>query len=85
MSEAYFVYILHCDDGSYYTGYTRDLTSRLERHRKGHGARYTRMRKPKTIVYFEKLRTRKAAMKRERQIKALTHDKKLELAENAKH
>ncbi|TLN14426.1 GIY-YIG nuclease family protein, partial [bacterium] len=33
--------MLLCDDGSYYTGYTNDVPSRLERHRKGHGARYT--------------------------------------------
>jgi putative endonuclease len=81
---SYYVYLLLCDDGSYYTGYTRDLTSRLERHRKGHGARYTQMRKPKKVVYFEELGSRRAAMKRERQIKALTHNDKFELAKDAR-
>ena len=76
----YHVYLLLCDDGSYYAGYTSDLDSRLLRHERGHGARYTRMRRPKRVAYAEKFRTRRAAMRRERQIKALTHNQKRDLA-----
>ncbi len=76
---SYYVYVLLCDDGSYYTGYTTNVASRLERHRKGWGARYTRMRKPKKVVHVEKFRTRGAATRRERQIKALSHREKHEL------
>jgi len=72
--------MLLCDDGSYYTGYTSDVQSRLERHKKGHGARYTKMRQPKTIVYLQKFMTRRAAMRREREIKTLSHDEKRDLA-----
>lgn len=75
----YFVYILRCQDGSYYTGYTRDLQTRLEQHRTGKGARYTRMNKPDKIVYFEGFSTRLEAMKREKAIKNLTRKAKLEL------
>ena len=78
--EPYYVYLLLCDDGSYYTGYTNNVTSRLERHKEGHGARYTRMHIPKKVVYVERFRTRRAAMKREHQIKALSHSKKHKLA-----
>jgi len=78
--KSYYVYLLLCDDGSYYTGYTNNVDSRLERHKKGHGARYTRMRKPKRIVYVEEFRTRDDATKREQQIKALSHKEKDELA-----
>jgi putative endonuclease len=78
--KPYFVYLLLCDDGSYYTGYTNNVTSRVERHKRGRGARYTKMRKPKRVVYVEEFRTRKAATRREHQIKALSHKEKHELA-----
>lgn len=78
--KAYYVYLLLCDDGSYYTGYTNNVTSRLERHKAGRGARYTKMRRPKRIAYVEKFKTRKAATRREHQIKTLSHREKHELA-----
>jgi len=83
--QSYYVYLLLCDDDSYYTGYTKNVQSRLERHRKGHGARYTRMRRPKRVVYVEEFRTRNAATKRERQIKMLSHKEKQELASHNKY
>lgn len=76
---AYYVYILLCRDGSYYTGYTQDLKTRLEQHLKGLGSRYTRMKKLRRIVYFEWYNTRSEAMKREREIKRLTHQEKTDL------
>jgi len=60
------------------------LGSRLDRHKRGQGARYTRMRRPKRIVYVERFRTRRAAMRRERQIKALSHNQKQDLVRKAK-
>ncbi len=78
--ESFYVYMLLCDDDSYYTGYTNNVTARFRRHKKGFGARYTRMRKPKKVVHIEEFRTRRAAIRRERQIKALSHRKKHELA-----
>ena len=77
--KSYYVYLLLCDDGSYYTGYTNNIASRLERHKKGCGARYTRMHRPKRIVHVEEFKTRGAATRRERQIKALSHREKHEL------
>lgn len=77
---SYYVYLLLCDDGSYYTGYTKNIASRLERHRKGRGARYTRMRRPKKIVYVEEFKMRRFAIRRERQIKTLNHREKQKLA-----
>jgi putative endonuclease len=78
--KSYFVYMLLCSDGSYYTGYTSNVLSRFERHKKGHGARYTKMRQPKRVVYLQRFATRRAAMRRERQMKALGHDEKRDLA-----
>ena len=45
-SGRFFVYILQCRDGTFYTGYTPDLARRLELHNAGQGAKYTRGRRP---------------------------------------
>ena len=72
----YHVYILLCEDGSYYTGYAKDVKYRFEQHKKGRGARYTRMLKPEKIVYMEEFNSRSDAMKREQEIKSLSHNQK---------
>jgi len=78
-SQSYYVYVLLCDDGSYYTGYTRNVNLRIIQHLDGRGARYTRMHRPKRLVYLELTKTRSAAMKRERQIKSFSHVQKRNL------
>jgi putative endonuclease len=76
----YYVYILLCQGNSFYTGYTRNLDMRMRLHKKGKGARYTRMHRPERLVHVEEFRSRAEAMKRERKIKKLNHHQKLELA-----
>lgn len=73
------VYILRCKDGSLYTGITTDVQARLETHRSGKGAKYTRGRGPLELVYTEDCEDKSQALKRERAIKALTRSEKLEL------
>lgn len=75
----YFVYILRCEDGTLYTGYTNNLHKRYRSHINGIGARYTRNHKPKEIVYKEKFQTKSDALKREFQIKNLKRSEKLDL------
>jgi len=75
----YFVYILRCKGGSYYTGHAKDVEKRFEMHKKGRGARYTRMHEPKKLVYLEQFDSRSKAMRRERKIKTLSHNKKQQL------
>jgi len=75
----YYVYILLCEDGSYYTGHSKDVKHRIEQHRKGQGARYTRMHKPQKTVYTEQFNRRSEAMKREQEIKSLNHSQKEQL------
>jgi len=75
----YYVYILLCKDGSYYTGYAKDIKHRVEQHKKGQGARYTRMHEAEKIVYVEEFDSRSEAMKRERQIKSLKQAEKRKL------
>jgi putative endonuclease len=75
----YYVYIIICEDGSFYTGYTKNVDSRMRLHKNGKGARYTRIHKPRKLVYTEEFRTRTEAMKRERKIKKMQHRQKQRL------
>jgi len=72
----FYVYILLCCDGSFYTGYTKNVTARMRLHQTGKGARYTKIHKPQDLVYFEEYPLRVLAMKREREIKKLSHQQK---------
>ena len=74
-----YVYILECEDGSYYTGWTNDLNRRFAMHCKGKGAKYTKARRPVELVYFEEFETKEQAMKREYAIKQMARKDKLEL------
>lgn len=85
MTKTYHVYILLCENGSYYTGYTKDLNSRVQQHVKGIGARYTQMHKPTKLVYVEPYKTIKEAMIRERAIKRLRHIEKSKLAKQGRN
>jgi putative endonuclease len=78
----YHVYILLCQDGTFYTGYAKNLNARLNMHEQGKGARYTKVHKPKKIVYTEEFATRKEAMRREKGIKKLGHKEKEKLCKS---
>jgi putative endonuclease len=75
----YYVYILRCKDGSYYTGHTQNVEKRFKMHKNGHGARYTQLHEPEKVVYIEHCESRSEAMRRERKIKTFNHCKKQEL------
>ena len=75
----YIVYILRCGDGSLYTGITNDLEHRVAVHNSGKGGKYTRSHLPVTPVWWETAPDKSAALRREREIKALPREKKLEL------
>lgn len=70
------VYMLRCCDGTLYTGWTNDIESRLSSHSRGTGAKYTRGRRPVTLVYLEKLPDKSAALKREAAIKKMKRPQK---------
>ena len=76
------LYILRCKDGSLYTGITTDVEKRLEAHRSGKGAKYTRGRTPLELVYREECGDHSVALKREAEIKRLSREEKLKLIEN---
>ncbi len=75
----WYLYILRCGDGTLYTGITNDLPARLEAHRSGRGAKYTRGRGPLELVYQEALDSHSQALKREYQVKQLPREQKLAL------
>ena len=81
MEPAWYLYILRCGDGSLYTGITTDVEKRLEAHRSGKGAKYTRGRGPLELVYRELCGTHSEALKREFRVKAMTREEKLLLVE----
>lgn len=74
-----YTYIVKCSDGTFYTGWTNDLTRRMEAHNQGRGAKYTKARRPVTLIYYETFETKKEAMKREYAIKRLSRKEKEEL------
>ena len=78
------LYILRCGDGSLYTGITDDLVRRLEAHRSGKGAKYTRGRSPLELVYQEACPDHSAALKRECAVKKLSREKKFTLIDTYK-
>ncbi|HFQ62315.1 MAG TPA: GIY-YIG nuclease family protein [Epsilonproteobacteria bacterium] len=66
----YYVYILKCADDTLYTGITTELERRVEEHNSSEkGAKYTRVRRPVTLVYTEEYPDRSTASKREYEIK----------------
>ncbi|MEA4811019.1 MAG: galactokinase [Anaerolineaceae bacterium] len=72
--------MLECEDGSLYTGWSTDPFKREEAHSKGRGSAYTRLRKPRRLVYIEELADRSSALRREAFIKKMQHHQKIELA-----
>ncbi|MDR1778443.1 MAG: GIY-YIG nuclease family protein [Clostridiales Family XIII bacterium] len=73
------VYLVECADGTLYCGWTNDIQERLKAHNEGIGAKYTRSRRPVTLAYIEEAENRSAALRRERQIKRMKREKKLEM------
>ena len=76
---SFYVYILLCSDGSFYTGYTKNLDARTKLHEDGNGARYTKSHKPENLAYFELFDSRSEAMRREREIKKFNHQQNQDL------
>ena len=70
-SDDHYVYVVECSDGTYYTGYTTDVERRVAEHNDGTAAKYTRGRRPVTLVHVETYDTQSAAMQREYAIKQL--------------
>lgn len=66
----WYVYVILCEDGSLYTGFSNNPEARFERHKKGRGATYTRIHKPIRILHIEQFEVRIDALHREIEIKS---------------
>ena len=76
----YYLYIVECADKTLYTGITVDLKRRIKEHNTSKiGAKYTKARRPVTLVYSKKFRNRSTASKAEAKIKKMTRKEKLSL------
>ena len=72
----WFVYILLCNNGSYYIGSSNNVDQRVKDHLNGKGGRFTRSHKPQKLVYKEELPNKSEALKREAQLKKWSKAKK---------
>lgn len=80
----YYVYILVCRDNTFYTGYTANIRQRINQHNGVSfwpGAKYTKSRRPVFLQHLERFPRRKDAIKRELEIKAMTHEEKSDLVQ----
>jgi putative endonuclease len=71
-----YIYILECNDGSYYTGSTINLELRILQHQNGEGANYTKERLPVKLVYHEEFQRIDEAFYREKQVQRWSRKKK---------
>ena len=77
--DKWFLYILKCADGSFYTGITKDIERRFKMHSSGEASRYTRTRRPVKLLYQELCGSRTQALVRECKVKAFPKERKLAL------
>ena len=79
--SGWYIYMIKCADTTFYTGITVDVTKRIKQHNgelKG-GAKYTRFKRPVTLVYQEEAKDRSAASIREYELKKLSREEKTRL------
>ena len=80
----FFVYIIECNDTSYYVGLSEDLNGRIKAHNNGQGSDYTKNRRPVRLAYSEEITNRKEAEVREIEIKKLSKKNKEHLIKYGK-
>ncbi|MBU1044534.1 MAG: GIY-YIG nuclease family protein [Candidatus Omnitrophica bacterium] len=81
-NDPWFIYIAKCRDKTLYIGMTNDVDKRIKAHNTTSICKYTRARKPITLVYHEKCKNRTNAAKREIELKKYSRAQKLELIKN---
>jgi predicted GIY-YIG superfamily endonuclease len=69
-SDKYFAYVLECENGSLYKGFSKNLYMRIDQHLSGQGAKWTKEHKPVSIIHFEEFETEKEAIEREKYFKS---------------
>ncbi len=80
--KSWYVYLLECSDGSYYTGITNNLDKRMKMHASGKGSKYVRARGFVGLIASLSCKDKSEAMKTEYRIKQLNKKEKLEFFYN---
>ncbi|WP_338214135.1 GIY-YIG nuclease family protein [Companilactobacillus muriivasis] len=78
-NKKYYVYMLLCNDKTFYTGTSNNVEKRVATHNAGKGAKYTKVRRPVKLMYSEELANKSEALKREIAIKKLSRQQKITL------
>jgi putative endonuclease len=78
MKKQWCVYVLECQDGSFYTGVTNDLDKRMKTHKKGKGSKYVCQKGFKKLLKIKPCKDKSEACKCEYAIKQLHRSKKLD-------
>jgi len=73
----FYVYVLRCSDGTFYTGYTVDVAERVKKHNDGIASKYTRSRRPVKLAAKWQYTTKSDAFKAEAAFKRLTRAEKM--------
>ena len=76
-----FLYIIKCNDGTFYTGITSNPNRRVDEHNQRIKSCLQKSKVPVKLVYLEKFDERKSAAKREKEIKCWSRKKKQDLIE----
>lgn len=66
----WYIYVLLCDNGMLYKGFSSNPIRRFDEHKRGLGATYTKQHKPLALIYFEEFQTEQEAVEREKKIKS---------------
>ena len=78
---SFYVYILKCFDGFYYTGHTDNLEKRIDMHVRGEIKNFTQKRLPVEVVFMQEFGSRHEAIEMEQRIKGWSRKKKESLSE----
>ena len=78
MKKQWFVYILECHDGSYYTGVTNNIDTRMRSHSEGKGSKYVYRKGFRKLLFVKPCKDKSEACKQEYQIKKLPRNQKLD-------
>lgn len=76
--KKWFVYLLECNDGSFYCGISTDIDKRIEAHSTGKGSKYVDRKGFRRLIGFKECSDRSEASKEEYKIKQLSHNEKLD-------
>lgn len=77
--KPWYLYIVECRDGTFYTGITTDIKKRINAHNSGRGAKYTRGRGPVKLMHLRRYGDRSSASSAEYKIKKLKRGKKIRM------